>query len=275
MIQNLIPRRLFVTCFASYKSYDGLPRYHNSETNFYTVLEVETDASTSKIKEAYFEKSKKLHPDVNKTEDAKQNYKDVREAYDILGDKKKRKEYDGELRIHVYQEVHRRNMTSNYEDRKKRGDFKYNQKYNDDQKMKDKPFENWGKWDGTEFDDREDEEEKNYKKKQQEILRKMYGYNDKKDGGHPDSKQFKDFEEALFSSSRTKIAKVATMWLFIMMIFTGIPGAVMMAKEEERNELKNKSDFERMFVQENLRSKSELKNMDRYFGSSSNDKDPK
>ena len=49
----------------------------------------------------------------------------------------------------------------------------------------------------------------------------------------------------------------------------------MMAKEEERNELKNKSDFERMFVQENLRSKSELKNMDRYFGSSSNDKDPK
>ena len=115
MIQNLIPRRLFVTCFASYKSYDGLPRYHNSEPNFYTVLEVETDASTSKIKEAYFEKSKKLHPDVNKTEDAKQNYKDVREAYDILGDKKKRKVYDGELRIHVYQEVHRRNMTSNYE----------------------------------------------------------------------------------------------------------------------------------------------------------------
>ena len=57
--------------------------------------------------------------------------------------------------------------------------------------MKDKPFENWGKWDGTEFDDIEDEEEKNYKKKQQETLRKMYGYNDKNDGGHPDSKQFK------------------------------------------------------------------------------------
>jgi hypothetical protein len=38
-------------------------------------------------------------------------------------------------------------------------------------------------------------------------------------------------------------------------------------KKEERNELKNKSDFERLFAQENLRSKSELKNMDRYFGS--------
>ena len=114
MIQNLIPRRLFVTSFASYKSYDGLPRYHNSETNFYTVLEIEKDASTSKIKEAYFEKSKKLHPDVNKTEEAKQNYKDVREAYDILGDRKKRKDYDGQLRIKVYQEVHRRSMASDY-----------------------------------------------------------------------------------------------------------------------------------------------------------------
>ena len=151
--------------------------------------------------------------------------------------------------------------------------------------MQDKPFENWGKWDGTEFD-QDEEEEKNYKKqremwrnmydKEQSDIRKYaYGYNDPRDGAHPDGKQFKDFEEALFSSSRTKFAKIATMWLFFVMIFTGIPGAVMMAKEEERNELKNKSDFERMFVQENLRSKSELKNMDRYFGSLSNDKDPK
>ena len=133
--------------------------------------------------------------------------------------------------------------------------------------MRDKQFENWGKW--NEFDDAE--EERNYKK-QQNIWKNMYP---KKDGASPESKQFKDFEEALFSSSRTKFAKIATMWLFFVMIFTGIPGAVMMAKEEESNELKNKSDFERMFVQENLRSKSELKNMDRYFGSSSNDKDTK
>ena len=114
-----------------------------------------------------------------------------------------------------------------------------------------------------------------YDKEQSDIRKYAYGYNDPRDGAHPDGKQFKDFEEALFSSSRTKFAKIATMWLFFVMIFTGIPGAVMMAKEEERNELKNKSDFERMFVQENLRSKSELKNMDRYFGSSSNNKEPK
>jgi len=279
MIQNLISRRLFVTCFASYKSYDGLPRYHTSETNFYTVLEIERDASTLKIKEAYFEKSKKLHPDVNKTEEAKQNYKDVREAYDILGDRKKRKDYDGQLKIRVYQEVHRRSMASEYKERKKRGDSMDN----DNQKMRDKQFENWGKWDGTELDEME---EKNYKK-QQDIWRNMYdeeqsefrkyayGYNDKRDGAHPDSKQFKDFEEALWSSSGTKIAKITTICLFFALIFSSLSIAITEAKEEERNELKNKSDFERLFAQENLRSKSELKNMDRYFGSSSNDKDPK
>jgi len=286
MIQNLIPRRLFATCFASYKSYDGLPRYHNSDTNFYTVLEIERDASTSKIKEAYFEKSKKLHPDVNKTEEAKQNYKDVREAYDILGDRKKRKDYDGQLRIKVYQEVHRRSMASDYKERKKRGDLKDNDK----QKMKDKQFENWGKWDGTEFDELGEKEEKNYEK-QHEIWRNIYGreqsdfrkyaygYNDKRDGAHPDSKQFKDFEEAIWSSSGTKIAKVVCVGSFFLLIFTSLSIAIMEAKEEEKveekNELKNKSDFERLFAQENLRSKSQLKNMDRYFGSSSNDKDPK
>ena len=152
--------------------------------------------------------------------------------------------------------------------------------------MKDKQFENWGKWDGTEFD--ETKEEKNFRK-QQDIWRNMYdkeeeqsefrkyayGYNDKKDGAHPDSKQFKKFEEALWSSSATKIAKITTICLFFALIFSSLSIAITEAKEDERNELKNKSDFERLFAQENLRSKSELKNMDRYFGSSSNDKDPK
>ena len=155
---------------------------------------------------------------------------------------------------------------------------------NDNQKMRDKQFENWGKWDGTELDEME---EKNYKK-QQDIWRNMYdeegqsefrkyayGYNDKRDGAHPDSKQFKDFEEALWSSSGAKIAKITTICLFFALIFSSLSIAITEAKEEERNELKNKSDFERLFAQENLRSKSELKNMDRYFGSSSNDKDPK
>ena len=154
--------------------------------------------------------------------------------------------------------------------------------------MKDKQFENWGNWDGTEFD--ETKEERNFRK-QQDMWRdldrknqtnfyaKFYGVNDKNDGAHPDSKQFKDFEEAIWSSSGTKIAKVVCVGSFFLLIFTSLSIAIMEAKEEEKveekNELKNKSDFERLFAQENLRSKSQLKNMDRYFGSSSNDKDPK
>ena len=155
--------------------------------------------------------------------------------------------------------------------------------------MRDKQFENWGKWD--EFDEMED---KNYKK-QQDIWRNMvdkeksdyyrnksdfreyaYGGNDKHDGAHPDSKQFKDFEEAIWSSTGTRFAKIASIWLFFAIIFTSLSIAIMEAKEEakeeETNELKNKSDFERLFAKENLRSKSER---DKYFGSSLNDKDPK
>ena len=133
--------------------------------------------------------------------------------------------------------------------------------------MRNKQFENWGKW--HEFDDAE--EEKNYKK-QQNIWKNIYP---KKDGASPESKQLKDFEEALWSSSGTKIAKVVCMCSFFALLFSSLSIAILEVKEEERNELKNKSDFERLFAQENLRSKSELKNMDRYFGSSSNDKDTK
>ena len=106
--------------------------------------------------------------------------------------------------------------------------------------MKDKSFENWGKWDGTELD-RDEEEEKNYKK-QHDIWRNMYdkeqadyyrnksveyAYGDKRDGGHPDSKQFKDFEEALFSSSRTKIAKIVCMCSFFALLFSSLSIAIL------------------------------------------------
>jgi hypothetical protein len=104
-------------------------------------------------------------------------------------------------------------------------------------------------------------------KTQTNFYANFYGGNDKKDGAHPESKQFKDFEEALWSSSGTKIAKITTICLFFALIFSSLSIAITEAKEDERNELKNKSDFERLFAQENLRSKSELKNMDRYFGS--------
>ena len=117
MYQNSIGRRFFVTCIASYKSHDSLPIFHTSNANFYTVLEIEKDASSAQVKNAYFEKSKELHPDKNDTEEAKQNYKDVREAYDILGDKRKRRVYDKLL----FKQEYRENLVNDYE---KQSNFK-------------------------------------------------------------------------------------------------------------------------------------------------------
>ena len=118
MYQNSIGRRFFVTCIASYKSHDGLPLFHTSNANFYTVLEIEKDASSAQVKNAYFEKSKELHPDKNDTEEAKQNYKDVREAYDILGDKRKRRVYDKLL----FKQEYRENLVNDYDE--KQSNFK-------------------------------------------------------------------------------------------------------------------------------------------------------
>ncbi len=36
----------------------------------------------------------KYHPDVNKTKEAEEKFKDINEAYEVLGDKQKRQRYD-------------------------------------------------------------------------------------------------------------------------------------------------------------------------------------
>jgi len=284
-VNSFIPRRLFVTCFASYKSYDGLPRYHTSDLNFYTILEIEKDASSSKIKEAYFEKSKKLHPDKNPSVEAQKHYKDVREAYDILSDKKKKKAYDNDLRIQNYQEFHKRDMSSRYKAHKQQEPDNVFNSQRDDHIEK-----NWKRWD--EFDEidekkRIDREIRNYKRQQEMWRRMQYQenkyqqefykrnfYGDEKDPGHPDGEQFKKFEEALWNENgkRRTLAAFCFLWLFFTLFLSELDRTVLALKEEQRNEMKNKSDFERLFAQENFKSKSES---DRYFGNSSDIKDPK
>ena len=75
MFQNVFGRRFFFTCVSSYKSHESLPMYHTSDANFYTVLEIEKDASPSQVKNAYFEKSKELHPDKNDADDAELKFR--------------------------------------------------------------------------------------------------------------------------------------------------------------------------------------------------------
>ena len=62
--------------------------------DYYSTLGVDKNASDDEIKSAYRRLAKKYHPDLNKTEEAANKFKEINEAYEVLGDSKKRANYD-------------------------------------------------------------------------------------------------------------------------------------------------------------------------------------
>ncbi|MGW2555411.1 molecular chaperone DnaJ [Streptomyces sp. NPDC001635] len=65
------------------------------EKDYYKVLGVPKDATEAEIKKAYRKLAREFHPDANKGNvKAEERFKEISEANDILGDPKKRKEYD-------------------------------------------------------------------------------------------------------------------------------------------------------------------------------------
>ena len=65
------------------------------EKDYYKALGVSKDASQAEIKKAFRGLAKKHHPDTNENDaKAEARFKEVSEAYDVLSDDAKRKEYD-------------------------------------------------------------------------------------------------------------------------------------------------------------------------------------
>ncbi len=63
--------------------------------DYYEILGVDKNASQDDIKKAYRKLAKKYHPDMNKSNpSSEEKFKEINEAFEVLGDKEKRKKYD-------------------------------------------------------------------------------------------------------------------------------------------------------------------------------------
>ena len=65
-----------------------------NKRDYYEVLGVSKTADEKEIKSAFRKLAKKYHPDVSKEPDAAEKFKEAQEAYAVLSDEQKRKQYD-------------------------------------------------------------------------------------------------------------------------------------------------------------------------------------
>ncbi len=65
-----------------------------SKRDYYDILGVSKEASQDDLRQAHRRLVRKLHPDVNKEDDASSRFSEVQEAYDVLSDPEKRSQYD-------------------------------------------------------------------------------------------------------------------------------------------------------------------------------------
>ena len=62
--------------------------------DYYEVLGVPRDADTEDIRRAYRKLARENHPDINKDPAAEDRFKEISEAYEVLRDEERRRQYD-------------------------------------------------------------------------------------------------------------------------------------------------------------------------------------
>ena len=65
-----------------------------TKRDYYDILGVTKSANQAEIKQAYRKQALQFHPDRNKSSDAESKFKEINEAYEILGNSQKRQTYD-------------------------------------------------------------------------------------------------------------------------------------------------------------------------------------
>jgi len=74
-----------------------------ADKDYYEVLGVQKGATKDQIKDAYRKLALQFHPDRNKAPEAEARFKEISEAYAVLSDDEKRRQYDAYGRQGVYQ----------------------------------------------------------------------------------------------------------------------------------------------------------------------------
>jgi len=83
----LLTNLLLVTILCSLTTCEGKKDYYKS-------LGVEKSASNKEIKKAFRKLALKYHPDKNPDTDTSKKFQEIAEAYEVLGDEDKRRQYD-------------------------------------------------------------------------------------------------------------------------------------------------------------------------------------
>ena len=145
--------------------------------NYYEILEVSKNASKEIIEKAYKVLAKKYHPDLQQGEEikkAEEKMKQINEAYEILSDDEKRKQYDIKLeqieqeKIRKIQEqaINSQNSTKNLENEETYNNnynSNYNREYRSEKTLTKEEFKKQIKQERKAQIEYQEEQERNYR----------------------------------------------------------------------------------------------------------------